>query len=468
MLRPGKLVAHSMGRFEGWSGRCGIRGGAVLLVCAGLALTLGVAALSASSAPSFAAAKNYTTGEGPDSVAIGDLNGDGKPDLATANSGATANSEEATVSVLLNRGDGSFEAHRDYATGVRPDSVAIGDLNGDGKPDLATANFGPDTVSVLLGRGDGSFQSKLDYRTGNDPESIVIGDVNGDGQPDLATADFGADTVSVLMNRGGGGFVLNAHYQTGSGPDSVAIGDLNGDGLPDLATANVHTRTVSVLLNAGDGGFLGRRDYRTGGHGSFGSLVAIGDLNGDGKPDLAAAHIDPFAITVLLGRGDGTFAARREVTPPVEFGPPTQVAIGDMNGDHRPDLVTVGSGGVFVFVGRGDGRFQAPVNYRVESEPYSIAIGDLNGDRRPDLATTNYRVSVLLNRPGLCTVQDVQGKTLRAARRVLLRAHCRVGKIRRTYSGSPKGWIIRQKPYFGAVLPGGGKVNLVVSRGRKH
>jgi hypothetical protein len=285
--------------------------------------------------------------------------------------------------VLLNRGDGSFEAHRDYATGVRPDSVAIGDLNGDGKPDLATANFGPDTVSVLLGRGDGSLQSKLDYRTGNDPESIVIGDVNGDGQPDLATADVGADTVSVLLNRGGGGFVLNAHYQTGSGPDSVAIGDLNGDGLPDLVTANVHTRTVSVLLNAGDGGFLGRRDYRTGGHGSFGSLVAIGDLNGDGKPDLAAAHIDPFAITVLLGRGDGTFAARREVTPPVEFGPPNQVAIGDMNGDHRPDLVTAGSGGVFVFVGRGDGRFQAPVNYRVESEPYSIAIGDLNGDRRP-------------------------------------------------------------------------------------
>ena len=407
-------------------------------------------------------------------VAIGDLNGDGKPDLATANIGTII--EEATVSVLLNRGDGSLQAPRNHGTGAVPGSVAIGDLNGDGKPDLATANFVPDTVSVLLGRGDGSFQSKLDYLTGRDPESIVIGDVNGDGQPDLATADVGADTVSVLLNRGGGGFVLNAHYQTGSGPFSVAIGDLNGDGLPDLATANSHVSSVSVLLNAGDGSFLARRDYRTGYNPSS---VAIGDLNGDGKPDLAAAHSYPSALSVLLGRGDGTFAARREVRSRAY---PWQLSIGDMNRDHKPDLVTTnpanayGGRSVSVFVGRGDGRFQAPVQYRdsataAANGPESVAIGDLNGDRRPDLATTTLQAStasVLMSRPGLCTVQPVILLLLPAAKRALVRAHCRVGRIRRPHLYFPKGEVFSQKPEFGAVLPGGSKVDLVVSRGRRH
>ena len=120
------------------------------------------AAAPTGSAPSFAAARSYATGSHPSSVAIGDLNGDGKPDLATANGDAN------TVSVLLNRGDGSFRAKLDYATGSGPASVAIGDLNGDGKPDLATANSDADTVSVLLNRGDGSFQAKRDYATGRD------------------------------------------------------------------------------------------------------------------------------------------------------------------------------------------------------------------------------------------------------------------------------------------------------------
>ena len=169
MLRPGKRVTHRMGRrLKGWSGRRGARRWAFLLICVGLALTLGVAALlasSAPSAPSFAPARSYATGRSPDSVAIGDLNGDGRPDLATANYDADG------VSVLLNRGDGSFRAKRDYAAGLDPSSVAIGDLNGDGKPDLATANSHPaaNSVSVLLNRGDGSFQAKLDYPAGGEP-----------------------------------------------------------------------------------------------------------------------------------------------------------------------------------------------------------------------------------------------------------------------------------------------------------
>jgi hypothetical protein len=189
-------------RFKRRSGPFGARGCAVLLACVGVALTLGLVASFATSAPSFAAPRSYATGGDPVSVAIGDLNGDGKPDLATAN-------DANTVSVLLNSGDGSFQAKLDYETGGGPGSVAIGDLNGDGSPDLATANVccaSPGAVSVLLNRGDGSFQAKLDYATGGDPYSVAIGDLNGDGKPELATANSQSFSVSVLANRGDGSF----------------------------------------------------------------------------------------------------------------------------------------------------------------------------------------------------------------------------------------------------------------------
>jgi hypothetical protein len=258
-------------------------------------------------------------------------------------------------------------------TGALPVSVAIGDLNGDGKPDLATANPDPNAVSVLVNRGDGSFQAKLDYETGNRPRSVAIGDLNGDDKPDLATANFDSGngkTVSVLLNRGDGSFQAKLDYATGLGPASVAIGDLNGDGKPDLATGNPDEYAVSVLVNRGDGGFQAKLDYAT-------------------------------------GRG-----------------------------------------------------------------PASVAIGDLNGDDKPDLATANSddeTVSVLLNTPGLCTVQDVKAKTLPTAKRTIVRGNCRVGKIRRAYSTRVKrGRVISQKPKPGRVLPKRGKVNLVVSRGRKR
>jgi hypothetical protein len=106
--------------------------------------------------------------------------------------------------VLVNRGDGSFQAKLDYGTGLRSWSVAISDLNGDRKPDLATANPFANTVSVLVNRGDGSFQAKLDYGTGLRPWSVAIGDLNGDGKPDLATANYYAPgTVSVFANTPG-------------------------------------------------------------------------------------------------------------------------------------------------------------------------------------------------------------------------------------------------------------------------
>jgi len=129
--------------------------------------------------------------------------------------------------------------------------VAIGDLIGDGNPDLAVANINSITVSVLLGNGNGTFGTKTDFATGSAPLSVAIGDLNGDGKPDLAVANFYTNTVSVLLGDGNGTFGTKTDYGTGSYPYSVRIGDLNGDGKPDLAVASSNSNTVSVLVNIG-------------------------------------------------------------------------------------------------------------------------------------------------------------------------------------------------------------------------
>jgi FG-GAP-like repeat/FG-GAP repeat len=444
-----------------------------------LAGPLGADGRIAGSAPSFARAKSYPieAGAGPGALAVGDLNGDGMPDLATANGNV------ATVSVLLNSGAGNFQAKRDYSVGTAPSGMGIADLNGDSSPDLATANNFDNTVSVLLNRGDGTFEAAREYRTGSAPYSVAVGDVNGDGKLDLVTANSISNRVSVLVNQGAARFPAHVEYRTGSGPYSVAVGDLNGDRRSDLAAANdgdnEDGNTVSVLLNRGGGRFRVKRDYRTG---RDPREVAIGDLNGDGEPDLATANARARAVfrpgqargavTVLTNMGKGRFPTRSEYRTGGHS--PVSIAIADLNGDGKPDLATgndrLNTVGVLVNAGR-DG-FREKVYYLAgSSAPVSVAIGDLNGDGKPDLAAANdlaSSLSVLINSPGLCNVQFVKGNTLLVTRRRLARGHCRVGKIRRAYSTTFKrGRVISQRPRFGVVLPGGSKVDLVVSRGRR-
>jgi hypothetical protein len=227
----------------------------------------------------------------PYSVAIGDLNGDGNPDLAVANMGSN------TVSVLLGTGTGNFGAKTDFATGNGPYSVAIGDVSGDGKLDLVTANNSSSTVSVLLGTGTGSFGAKTDFATGAGTVFVAIGDLNGDGKPDLAVANFYSNTVSVLLGTGTGSFGVKTDFASGTNPASVAIADLNGDGKPDLAVANFGSNAASVLLGTGTGSFGAKTDFATGGAPYW---VAIRDLNGDGKPDLTVANRGSGTVSVLL------------------------------------------------------------------------------------------------------------------------------------------------------------------------
>jgi hypothetical protein len=455
---------------------------AVLLGFIGVALVLGAVAHSASGkGPSFAAAKFYFTGNDAttESLAIGDLNVDGRPDLVTANSASD------TVSVLLNKGDGAFEDGRDYSTGDQPMEAAIGDLNGDGKPDLATANFayGAESVSVLLNSGDGSFQAKLDYHIGTNPLSVAIGDLNGDGKQDLVTANplggavySGLGTVSVLLNRGNVGFESPRDY-TVPAPAKVAIGDLNHDGKPDLVAVNESEShsVLSVLPNNGDGSFAGRHDFRTG---SGSESIAVGDLNRDGKPDLVTANGRADSLSVLLNLGDFSFGPKRDYHGGLNS--PPDVAIGDLTGDGKPDLVTSNlrdinapsRSTIMLLINKGDGTFPRRLEYRTRAFVSSLAVSDLNGDGRPDLAIASgdepSGVSVRINTPGLCNVQRVAGMTVAGARQMLARINCLVGKVTRTFSKVKAGRVISQKPGFGAVRPAGAKVNLVVSRGRKH
>jgi hypothetical protein len=425
-------------------------------------LVVGVVAPSAAAPTlSFARPSKYPTGKAPDSVALGDLNGDRKLDLVTVNGHA--------LSTLLNRGDGSFTSRRDYAT-THADSLVLSDLNADGRVDVATANA--DSVSVFLNAGSRSFAPRRDYAIGATvvADSIAVGDVNGDGLPDLAALNEVASTIAVFPSAGDGTFPTRHDYQTADDPSSVAIGDVNGDGRADLVTVN--DEVVSVLLNRGDGGFGGRRDYRTA---PWGFDVAIADLNADGAPDLATDNEGDTGdtVSVFLNRGDGTFQRRRDYAATSALG----IAIGDLNGDGKPELVTRGevyseSGeAIWVLVNRGDGSFEPKLGYPAGNNPASLKLGDLNGDGALDVVTANNEgddVSVLLNTPGRCTVQDVRRMTVTAARRTITRGNCLVGTIRRVYShGVKRGRVISQKPDPFTVLKKGATVRLVVSRGRK-
>ena len=353
------------------------------------------------------AVSGFGVGVNPAGVAVGDFNGDGKLDLASANYGMSSNN----VSILIGNGDGTFQPVVNYSVpnGALPAAVAVGDFNGDGKLDLAVAHGGDEYVSVLLGNGDGTFQPALNYGVGAGgvSYSVAVGDFNGDGKLDLVVANnsgggFGSDCVSVLLGNGDGTFRTAANYNAGSWPFSVAVGDFNRDGKLDLVVANDASNNLSVLLGNGDGTFQAAVNYNVG---SQPTSVMVGDFNADGKLDLVATNLGSNTVSVLLGNGDGTFK------PAVDYNSgsnPRWTGIADVNGDGKPDLVVAnnavngGTSSVSVLLGIGNGTFQTAVNYSAGVEPEAIAVGDFDGDGRldiavADLADSSSTVFVLLS-----------------------------------------------------------------------
>jgi hypothetical protein len=382
----------------------------------------GVSVLLGKGDGTFLTATGYAAGTHPWSVAVGDFNADGIPDLAVANYGTYPYYTDGSVSILLGQGDGTFLTAKSYPAGIAPKSVAVGDFNGDGKQDLAVADIGDNYakgqgVSVLLGQGDGSFLTAKTYVAWVDPYSVAVGDFNGDGKQDLAVANHGEfpytnGNVSVLLGQGDGTFPSTPAFPAGTNPWSVAVGDFNGDGIPDLAVANENSDNVSVLLGKGDGTFLPAQTFDAGTHPRS---VAVGDFNADGKLDLAVAgygrYLDYYGnyhnfdetVRVLLGKGDGTFQPAVNYAAGKE---PTSVAVGDFNGDGKQDLAVANyySSGVSVLLGKGDGTFLPAQAFPAGTKPWSVAVGDFNGDGILDLAVANYTaygngtVSVLLGK----------------------------------------------------------------------
>jgi len=345
-------------------------------------------------------------------IVAADFNLDGIQDLAVSDS----NDGQILLAILLGNGDGTFRATSVSPTvGLYPDSIAVGDFNSDGIPDLAVTSVDQNIVTILLGNGDGTFSSNVpNLNTGSTPQSVAVGDFNGDGIPDLAVVN--SDSVLIFIGNGNGTFSPTATSpSTGTGPIDVAVGDFNSDGKFDLAVTNGVSGTVTILLGNGDGTFQEMRPSPTTGGSPDG--LAIADFNGDGIADIAVANysgeLNGKAVVVLLGVGDGTFlTATPYGAPGLNF---HSVAVGDLNGDGVADLA-VGEfwhGLLAVLLGKGDGMFATAMTLDAQSPVGSgyIAVADFNGDGLPDLAVPNQggTVPILLTQPTLSVTATING-----------------------------------------------------------
>lgn len=348
--------------------------------------------------PSSLATKiDYTTSNAPNSVAIGDLDGDGKSDIAVTNS--TSN----TVSVFRNTSTSatiSFDAKVDFATGTAPQCVSIGDLNGDGKPDLVITAYSAAKISVLKNTsvvGAISFAAKVDYIAQIQPADISIGDINGDGKPDLAVANYYSNTVSIFKNTSVSGtisFALKVDFSTGTGPRGASLCDIDGDGKFDLATANYTANTVSVLKNTSTIGvisFAAKSDFAAG---NTPGSISTADLDNDGKPDITVVNRSANTISILKNNsiiGSFSFSAKVSFATGTN---PMCLSMNDIDGDGKPDISTANANtnSVSILTNTSAGgtiSFATKIDFNVSTTPNFIAIGDIDLDGRPDIIAAN-------------------------------------------------------------------------------
>jgi hypothetical protein len=322
------------------------------------------------------------------------------------------------------------------AGNVSADGVATGDLNGDGRADLAIVHSVDGTVNVLLNKGGGTFSSAVKYPTGNqNPVWVTIADVNGDGRRDLlvlGSHGTSAGSIAVLLGNGNGTFKTAVNYAAGGvARGGIAVADFNGDHRPDLAVAqfaaiNSTQSAVDILINNGGGTF---KPFYTVGVWPAARSVTTGDFNRDGKADLAVADglgvnntLDskyPAGVTILLGKGNGSFttAAQYKAPPTPDKGEdghgggdivnPELITAADLNNDGKLDLIeSLYDHNIDVFLGNGNGTFHSAVGYNTGEYPRAVAVADVNGDGRKDLIVNNIgkRVSSTDIEPGSIAV----------------------------------------------------------------
>jgi hypothetical protein len=377
----------------------------------------------------FSGPSNYAVGTGPAAVAVGDFNGDGRADLAVANSGNPNSSDDGSVSILLGNGEGTFFPSRSFSAGKNPWSIGVGDFNHDGDLDLAVQDVGEANVSVLLGNGDGSLRRPVKYSVASsgNPAAIAVADLDGDGNLDLAVTNF-RDGLSILLGNGDGTFQPAVNYSIAKplgrlvkDTPYLTVGDFNGDKKLDIvvvsetfAPTEEFRGFISVLLGNGDGSFRPPIATDIGGRSTW---IAVGDVNGDGKLDVIvtplAGLFRNIRLMFLPGNGDGTFGAAQDIDPAstrypfISYWNPV---LGDFNHDGKLDVAVpvtflVGSGSppppvLRLLLGNGDGTFQGPQDTKLSASPYALSLEDLNRDGFPDLAVANLEnntISVLIN-----------------------------------------------------------------------
>lgn len=367
-------------------------------------------------------AENTTAG----SLVVADVNGDGKPDLVVANVSTSCCGNPGSIGILLGNGDGTFETPILITTVGQIgewNALAVADVNADGKLDIIVAacceSNGDNEAAVLLGNGDGTFRSPTFFDLGGTTlSSIAVADVNGDGKPDIVSANYNNasnSTVTVLVGNGDGSFQSAITSSAPIDASCLTVADVKGDGKADALVCSEDT--VAVLLGDGNGNFqpFTNSNFSTG---FCTAGPAVADLNGDGIPDIVAANsgmngcsVQGFA-GVLLGNGDDTFQ------PEVDFAATTSnngngdLALADVNGDGHLDAIVASgfnlgstNGEVAVLLGNGNGTFQAPVLFSTGApRSVPVVVTDINGDGKPDIVTANFGqpgASVLINHIGV-------------------------------------------------------------------
>ncbi|MBN2200990.1 VCBS repeat-containing protein [bacterium] len=342
----------------------------------------------------------------PNSVAVGDFNGDGKSDMAITN-----NDNNYVVSIYRNRSvigsltDSSFAAKMDLATADdHPYDATIADIDGDGKLDLAIANMGVNSFSVFRNTSTVdsiSFAARVDFATNANPYCIAVADIDGDGKPDLAALNTGSDNFSAFRNSSTVGhisFAEKVDFPTCDYPFDIAMDDLDGDGKPDAAVTNYNSNTVSVLQNMSDYGsisFASKVDFNTDVTPVY---MVIGDLDMDGKPDLAINHNSRNRVTVMRNTsvtGSITSASFADEIEFITAAYPYGIAVGDLDGDGKPDLMPVCTVAKSVSVFKntsteGAISLAANIDFGTGVFPIYPAIADLDGDGRSDIVVGDY------------------------------------------------------------------------------
>jgi hypothetical protein len=338
--------------------------------------------------------------QGAETVAIGDVNNDSKPDLAVAGSNA--------ITVLIGQGDGQFRllAASPHGLPESPSEMALDDIDNDGNLDLALAIHDNHDVVLLRGDGQGGFvhapTSPVIMKAGDQPHThgLVFGDLNGDGKLDLVTANSNPDNnIAVALGDGQGGFTQapNSPFAVGPSPYPFTLADLNTDGHLDIVATNTATgpdrnqqlaasRSLTLLFGDGTGNF---QPTQTPLQTTAPWFVAVGDLNDDAAPDIVATHHEQRALTVLLGDDKGGFTESAD--SPFDPGyAPWYLALVDVNRDGNADVVGAAGDALPILLGDGQGAFTPAAPLATNGGAWRLAVGDVNVDGKLDLVTSDF------------------------------------------------------------------------------